>query len=468
MNTSRNDQFTQRVQTVYDHTETLYESIRQSGIWQNPQIIISCLEELRLALEQLQVAEEELRQQNEALILAHETISIEQQRYRDLFEFAPDSYMVTDLHGVVREANRIAAALLNIEQKYLLGKPLANFIPESQRRSFRLMLNQLLTIQRVQEWELLMRRRNGETFNAALTVETVYDIDRQPTGLRWLMRDITARKQAEAQIQQVQLQNLELLETDRLKNQFIANISHELRTPLNAILGFTELMQRYVEQQSSEQQNSGQKPNLQLSGMVERVFRNGRHLLALIEEMLDFSGLKAERLKLHVEPLDIVELVRLVVEEIRPLADQKALEIRVNAVPECIAVVNDPIRLRQILVNLLSNAIKFTDKGSVTVEVAELPNEKIVLMVHDTGMGIAEADLPHIFSEFWQANPSTTRSQGGTGLGLAIVRAIVELMQGCISVDSQLEQGTTVRIEIPQWLFIDAPNLLGREVLPDR
>lgn len=461
MNTLRNDQFTQRVQTVYDHTETLYESIRQSGIWQNPQLIISCLEELRLALEQLQVAEEELRQQNEALVSAHKTISIEQQRYRDLFEFAPDGYVVTDLHGVVREANRIAAAMLNIEQKYLLGKPLVNFIPESHRRSFRLMLNQLPTIQRVQEWELLMRRRSGETFNAALTVETVYDMGRQPTGLRWLMRDITARKQAEAQLQQIQLQNLELLETDRLKNQFIANISHELRTPLNAILGFTELMQRYVEQQNSEQQNASQKPYLQLSGMVERIFRNGRHLLALIEEMLDFSRLKAERLKLNVEPLDIVELVRQVVEETRPLADQKALEIRVDAVPECIAVVNDPIRLRQILVNLLSNAIKFTDKGSVIVEVAELPDEKIVLMVQDTGIGIAEADLPHIFSEFWQVNSSTTRSQGGTGLGLAIVRAIVELMQGCISVDSQLDHGTTVRIEIPQWLFIDAPDLLG-------
>ncbi|PSB57332.1 PAS domain-containing sensor histidine kinase, partial [filamentous cyanobacterium CCP1] len=283
---------------------------------------------------------------------------------------------------------------------------------------------------------------------------------------------ITARKQAEAQLQQVQLQNLELLETDRLKNQFIANISHELRTPLNAILGFTELMQRYVEQENAQQENAQQQnsrhPHLQLSGMIERIFRNGRHLLALIEELLDFSRLKAERLKLNVEPFDIVELVRQVVEETRPLADSKALEIRVDAAQACIAVVNDPVRVRQILVNLLSNAIKFTDKGSVTVEVGELPDEKIVLMVQDTGIGIAEEDLPYIFSEFWQVNPSTTRSQGGTGLGLAIVRAIVELMQGCISVDSQLDRGTTVRIEIPQWLFTDAANLFGREILPDR
>jgi PAS domain S-box-containing protein len=447
MNRSRGDIFAQRIQTVHDHSKALYEKAKDTNSLQYPQVLVEYVEELRVALEELHVAEEELREQNEALIAAHETIAVEKQRYRDLFEFAPDAYLVTDMYGSVREANQIAAALFNVEHKHLIGKPLINFIPENQRRPFRTVLNQLLTIRRVQEWELPMSRRNGKTFEAALTVESICE-EGKPTTLRWLVRDITARKQVEEQLRQIQLQNLELLEVDRLKNQFIANISHELRTPMNAILGFSELIQRHVQQNY----------DAQLAGMVERIFRNGRHLLALIEELLDFSRIKAAQLKLYPEPLDVVELMTQVVEELQPLAEQKAIELRVRASQDCIAVMNDPTRLRQVIVNLLSNAIKFTEKGSVTVEIQELPEERIALVVQDTGIGIAEAHLSNIFCEFWQVNASTTRSHGGIGLGLAIVQAIVGLMQGSIRIESAPEQGTTVRVEFPQWLFLEASD----------
>jgi signal transduction histidine kinase len=212
------------------------------------------------------------------------------------------------------------------------------------------MLNQLPTVNRVQEWELVLCSRDGEPFDAALTVETVRIPVGEATALRWLVRDITLRKQAEEQLRQVQLQNLQLLEADRLRSQFMATISHELRTPMNAILGFSELLLRQFHR----------RHDVQLIPMVEPIFRNGRHLLTLIEEMLDFSKLKAERLELQAEPFDLVEFVTQTVEELRPLASQKALNLAVKSPESHLSITNDPTRLRQVMINLLSNAIKFT------------------------------------------------------------------------------------------------------------
>ncbi|WP_225931248.1 ATP-binding protein [Leptolyngbya sp. 7M] len=117
-----------------------------------------------------------------------------------------------------------------------------------------------------------------------------------------------------------------------------------------------------------------------------------------------------------------------------------------------LSITNDPTRLRQVMINLLSNAIKFTDTGGITVEVSELPLERVRVTVQDTGIGIAPEDQTHIFREFWQVNQTTTRKQGGTGLGLAIVYALVKLMQGDIAVESELGQGTTFRIDLPRWV----------------
>ncbi|WNZ27228.1 PAS domain S-box protein [Leptolyngbya sp. NK1-12] len=433
--------FTQHIQAVQERTQALYQNASELP-WRQPQLVLDCLQELWLALEELQVAEEELRQQHDALLEAQHAIEAERQRYQELFEFAPDGYLVTDLHGTVREANQAAASLFHISSNRLVGKPLINFVPDGQRRAFRKMLNQLPTVNRVQEWELVLCGRDGEPFDAALTVETVRIPAGEATALRWLVRDITLRKQAEEQLRQVQLQNLQLLEADRLRSQFMATISHELRTPMNAILGFSELLLRQFHR----------RHDVQLIPMVEPIFRNGRHLLTLIEEMLDFSKLKAERLELQLESFDLVEFVTQTVEELRPLASQKALNLTVKSTESHLAITNDPTRLRQVMINLLSNAIKFTDVGGITVEVGELPLERVRVTVQDTGIGIAPEDQSQIFREFWQVNQTTTRKQGGTGLGLAIVYALVKLMQGNIAVESELGRGTTFRIDLPRWV----------------
>lgn len=441
MSSEENQIFNQRIQSVYQQTQSLHKNADRM-LQHHPQLVLDCLQELWSALEELHVAEETLREQNEALVAAKEQANRERQRYQNLFEFAPDGYLVTDIHGMVIEANRAAAILFDQQQQQLPGKLLAHQVQANQRRAFRALLNQLPRVNRIQEWELTLCGQNNRSFEAAITVETVRDSQGQVVALRWLIRDITTRKQSEERLRQLQVQNLQLLEADRLKSQFIATISHELRTPLNAILGFSHLLLRQFHEH----------PNPQLVNMVERIFRNGNHLLTLIEEMLDFSTLKANRLELHPEPFDLMELITATVEELRPLADHKMLELTVQGTQPQLVIVNDRVRIRQMVTNLLSNAIKFTETGGVTVEAWELPEERIILIVQDTGMGIAPDNQARIFQEFWQINQSTTRQQQGTGLGLAIVQALVKLMAGSISVESEVGHGSNFRIELPRWL----------------
>jgi PAS domain S-box-containing protein len=439
LQTQEGGAFTQHMETVHQRAETLYESARDLP-WQQPQLIIDTLEELRLALEELHVAEEDLRLQNEQLISMQQALEAEQCRYKDLFEFAPDAYLVTDVYGVIQEANSAAATLLGLKASLLVGKPLASFLPEDQRCAFRAMLNLLPTINRVQERELTLRRRDQTNFEAALTVATMRSSLGSVTGLRWLVRDITERKQGEVQLRQVQLQNLQLIEADRLKNQFLATISHELRTPLSAILGFAHLLLRRLSAHADPQ----------ISHMLERIYCNGKHLLSLIEEMLDFARLKHQGPELRLQSFDLVDLLLITVEELRPLASPKRLELNLQTHPLTCVVQNDHQRLRQIVVNLVSNAIKFTERGQVTLELWELPEGRIALLVRDTGIGIAPEDQAQIFQEFWQVNQKNSRPYGGTGLGLAIVRSLVQSMGGTVSVSSSLGEGATFRVEIPR------------------
>ncbi|MGH2413551.1 MAG: PAS domain-containing sensor histidine kinase, partial [Microcystaceae cyanobacterium] len=164
------------------------------------------IEELRNSLEELSVAEEELLQQNQELAITRAEIEAERQRYQDLFELAPDGYLVTDEAGMIREANCAAARLLNVSQQYLIGKPMANFIPYAERQAFRSRMSQLRQIDWTQEWELCLTPRHGEAFDAALTVSPISrDWEGQPAGWLWLLRDITERKQAELALRKTEI-----------------------------------------------------------------------------------------------------------------------------------------------------------------------------------------------------------------------------------------------------------------------
>jgi PAS domain S-box-containing protein len=242
----------------------------------------------------------------------------------------------------------------------------------------------------------------------------------------------------ESQRQQIQLQNLKLVEAAQLKSQFIATMSHELRTPMNAIMGFSQLLLRQRQLTSSQVE------------MVDRILNNGKNLLALINDILDLSKIEAGRLELKLERLNLSELITATASELRSLAEQKNLALKTELHLANPWIINDSSRLRQVLVNLISNAIKFTDVGSVRVEVLEAKSQQIAIVVHDTGIGIAQENIVTIFEEFRQLDQTITRRYPGTGLGLAITKWLVQMMNGSIAVESQLGVGTTFRVELPR------------------
>lgn len=431
--------FTQQIKAVRQHANVLQNKAKISPL-PSSEILSRSLENLSVALEELHTAEEELHQQNEELISTRQALEAERQRYHELFDFAPDGYLVTDLNGKIQQANRAAAKLLSISQNFLNGKLLINFIPENERHAFRSQLLYLQQMEPIQDWEIPMQTRENVRFDAALSVTVVRDDEGQPKGWLWLVRNITPRKQAEAQMRAIQLENLQLQEVTKLKSQFLALMSHELRTPMNAIVGFSQLLLR-------PPYNHLPIP-AQVNNIVQRIFNNAKHLLELIEDILDFAKLEAGRLELRREEFNLAELVTATTEELRCLAEQKHLSLSVDIHLSNPIIINDCYRLRQILVNLLSNAIKFTDTGSVAIEVLDT-QDRIMLIVKDTGIGIAEADLQKIFKEFRQVNQYSTRQHSGTGLGLAIVDQLVHLMKGNITVDSKLGEGSTFRVELP-------------------
>ncbi|MGF1673837.1 MAG: ATP-binding protein [Rivularia sp. (in: cyanobacteria)] len=242
----------------------------------------------------------------------------------------------------------------------------------------------------------------------------------------------------EQQKQQINLQNLKLIEALELKSQFLATISHELRTPMNAIIGFSQLLLRPKLGILSHQQKQ----------MIERILNNGKNLLILINEILEFSKLQAGNLDLKPEIFDISKLVKFSVEEMRSLAEAKKLSINIDINLENSILYNDSLRVRQILEKLLSNAIKFTETGSIYVKITEVLHNRVELAVEDTGIGIALDNIQNIFEPFRQLDQGTNRKFGGTGLGLPIVSALVNMMGGKITIESELGKGSIFRVEL--------------------
>jgi len=222
------------------------------------------------------------------------------------------------------------------------------------------------------------------------------------------------------------------------KSQFLANMSHELRTPLNAILGYTELILDDIYGETPEKMRS----------VLDRVQRNGKHLLGLINDVLDLSKIEAGQLTLSLNDYSIKDIVHSVFVAVESLATEKRLALKVDLPPDLPAAHGDERRLTQVLLNLVGNAIKFTDSGEVKIKAAAT-NGAYTLSVRDTGPGIDQSDQVKIFQEFQQADSSATKKKGGTGLGLAIARRIIEMHGGRLWVESAIGHGATFSFTVP-------------------
>jgi protein-histidine pros-kinase len=255
-------------------------------------------------------------------------------------------------------------------------------------------------------------------------------------GIVFNTRDITERTLAEQTLRE---NNMELERLSRAKDTFLASMSHELRTPLNAIIGFAgTLLMGLPGPLTADQERQ-----------LQIVERSGKHLLAIINDMLDLTKIEAGELRVEFSPVQCVELVRGVVQTLQPLADEKDITLTVRLPEAELTLVSDARALQQILINLVSNAVKFTDEGFVHVSLEASPGGGARISVTDSGSGIADDDLAQIFNAFERGANAARRSKEGTGLGLHISRRLAEMIDATIAVRSEVGVGSTFTVALP-------------------
>jgi PAS domain S-box-containing protein len=368
-------------------------------------------------------------------------------RYRTQVEHAPEAIVVIDMDLVrIVEANSNAERLLKLPRQRIFDMRSGELSPPVQpngrpsSEQIAIYYAQALDGQApVFEWMI----RDAEGVDVPCEVRLV----RLPAGDKRLVRgsilDISERKRLEhirLRSTELELQNRRILESSRLKSEFLANMSHELRTPLNAIIGFAELLYEGRIERGSKKEHD----------FLGSIALSARHLLQLIDDVLDLSKVEAGKLELRPEPVEVAQLV----DEVCGIMDSLAAEkhIRLSASCEPLhGVILDPARFKQVLYNYLSNAIKFTaDGGSVTLRVRPEGSDFIRVEVEDTGIGIAPSDIGRLFIEFQQLDSGLSKKHAGTGLGLALTKRLVEAQGGSIGVVSTVGQGSIFHALLPR------------------
>ncbi|HXE96839.1 MAG TPA: ATP-binding protein, partial [Dongiaceae bacterium] len=324
----------------------------------------------------------------------------------------------------------------------LIGAPFKNYFtdPDLAEKSIR----QVLREKKVTDYELTARARDGRETVVSINATTFYDRNRKLQGVFAAARDITERKRLDQVLQEknVELENARAVaeKTNLAKSEFLANMSHELRTPLNSIIGFSEVLLDQLFGQINEKQEE----------YLNNTLASGRHLLSLINDILDISKVESGNMDLELSVFLLRESLDASMMLLREKALKSSIEFQLDLAPEAdVQLVADQRKLKQILFNLLSNAVKFTPApGTVNVS-AVRDGDFIEITVADTGIGIREEDIPKLFRPFTQLESVYTKGFEGTGLGLALNRQMVELHGGRIWVKSEIGVGSRFSFTIP-------------------
>lgn len=361
--------------------------------------------------------------------------------YQAIVQSSDDAILSKTLDGVLTSWNKGAEKLFGYTAEEMVGASISLLIPEERLSEERYIDQQIAQGNRINHFETLRCCRDGRKIDVSVTISPILDHQGQIVGASKIVRDITASKALQAELEQAK-KNAEA--ANQAKSAFLATMSHEIRTPLNAIIGTAYLLG--MSQLSEEQKQD-----------VNVIDVSSKSLLALINDVLDFSKIEAGELSIDPQPFSLPDMLHDLATLFSVTAAGKGITLDMADLSPQIpqVLVADSQRLRQILINLLNNAFKFTDQGRVCLEVSPLQYDaegsNIVLRfsVTDTGVGISPATQAKLFQPFTQAESSTSRRYGGTGLGLSIVKRLVELMGGQVGLDSEIGKGSCFWVELP-------------------
>ncbi len=363
----------------------------------------------------------------------------QKQYFEDLVRNNPVAIVVLDRQHHIVSCNPGFETLFGYAQAEAVGRDLDELISTESTRAEAVGYTQHVLEQGPVRGIGRRRRRDGTLVDVEILGVPVV-VDGELVGLMGLYHDITellkARQDAEA--------------ANKAKSQFLAHMSHELRTPLNAIIGYSEMVEEEVEELG----------HAELAPDLQKIRAAGRHLLALINDILDLSKIEAGKLELVVEPFDVADVVREVATTVAPLAQKNANRLDLRCADGLGMMRSDLVKVRQTLLNLLSNACKFTERGTITLTADREGNgagDWLVFRVADSGIGMTPEQLGRLFQAFAQADASTSRKYGGTGLGLAITRRFCQMMGGDVQVASDPGKGSTFTVRLPATLDVPAP-----------
>jgi PAS domain S-box-containing protein len=374
---------------------------------------------------------------------AEESVRRSEQRYRSLVEASASIVWDTPASGEFGDDQQGWADFTGQSAEEVKGWGWLDAVHPDDRSETAQAWARAVRGQAVYQSEHRLRRRDGAYRHMVARAVPIPNPDGTVREWVGVHDDVTERKEAEAALVEAK----EAAEAaSRSKSTFLANMSHELRTPLNAIIGYSEMLQEEVE-------DGGETPaSASTVADLQKIQAAGRHLLGLINDVLDLSKIEAGRMDLYLETFDAGEMVRGVAETVRPLVEKNGNALAVSCPADLGPILADQTKARQALLNLLSNAAKFTRDGTVTLEAARESSgghDGLVFRVRDTGIGMTPEEVARLFRPFTQADASTTRSYGGTGLGLTITRRFCQMMGGDVEVRSEPGRGSEFTVRLP-------------------
>jgi PAS domain S-box-containing protein len=384
---------------------------------------------------------------NEHLSIQERSFAAERQKAKQVlvkFDRLAESgllgILVCDLVGNIREANDTFLEMVGYTREEVMSGAVrwADMTPPEWRHLDEEAIQQLQASGTARPWEKEYLRKDGSRLPILVGVAMLNDAE----CIAFVL-DITERKRLEqvrAKSIELESQNRRIQEASRLKSEFLANMSHELRTPLNSIIGFADLL------------HDGEVPpgSPQYHEFLSDILKSGRHLLQLINDVLDLAKVEAGKIDFRPEPVELIRLTAEVAAVLRTVAASKNIRLEINIDPAVARVTLDPARLKQVLYNYVSNALKFTpESGRVTIRAAAERGDMFRLEVEDSGIGIDSPDIPRLFVEFQQLDAGAAKRHGGTGLGLALTKRIVEAQGGTVGVKSTLGEGSVFFAILP-------------------